>query len=223
MAEKQLPAREAIPVGRFSTDKQEEGDSIRRQQNSFRRVCQRWELAPSQRWAIFDKGLSGFKGEHLSERAELGKFLRALEAGQVKPDAHGQMPVLVWEAVDRMTRLPQLLATDLVKRFVSAGVAIVFDEADLWIDRETIKDKWIILQVLIDQAYQYSRRLSRRLKSAWDAKRADAPSGKVFDKRRPAWLDFRDGRFVENGGPTLSGSSSLARRKASDSARFSGS
>src|SRR6266568_7315726 len=124
--------REAIGAGRYSTDKSEEGDSIRRQQNSFRHVCQRWELRPSTRWTIFDKGLSAFKGEHLSERAELGRFLRALEAGQVTPDANGQMPVLVWEAVDRMTRLPQLLATDLVRRFVNAGVAIVFDEVDLW-------------------------------------------------------------------------------------------
>src|SRR5687767_6606248 len=62
--------REAIAVGRFSTDKQDEGDSIRRQQNSFARVCQRWELQPSTRWTIFDKGLSGFTGDHLSEKAE---------------------------------------------------------------------------------------------------------------------------------------------------------
>src|SRR5262249_41340252 len=144
---------------------------------------------------------SGFHGEHLSEKAELGRFLRALEAGQVRPDASGQMPVLVWEAVDRMTRLPQLLATDLVKRFVNADVAIVFDEADLWIDSSTIEDKWIILQVLIDQAYQYSRRLSGRLKSAWEGKR-DAASGKKFSKRRPAWLDWDDARhdFVVNDG-----------------------
>ena len=194
--------REAIAVGRFSTDKQDEGDSIRRQQNSFARVCQRWELQPSTRWTIFDKGLSGFTGDHLSEKAELGRFLRALEAGQVRPDVSGQMPVLVWEAVDRMTRLPQLLATDLVKRFVNAGVAIVFDEADLWIDSSTIEDKWIILQVLIDQAYQYSRRLSRRLKSAWQGKRDKAATGKKFSKRRPAWLDWDDARhdFVVNDG-----------------------
>ena len=196
------PSREAIAVGRFSTDKQDEGDSIRRQQNSFVRVCQRWELQPSTRWTIFDKGLSGFYGDHLSEKAELGRFLRALEAGQVQPDASGQMPVLVWEAVDRMTRLPQLLATDLVKRLVSAGVAIVFDEADLWIDSCTIKDKWIMLQVLIDQAYQYSRRLSGRVKSAWQRKRDKAATGKKFSKRRPAWLDWDDARqdFVVNDG-----------------------
>ncbi len=194
--------REAIAVGRFSTDKQDEGDSIRRQQNSFVRVCQRWELQPSTRWTIFDKGLSGFTGDHLSEKAELGRFLRALEAGQVRPEVSGQMPVLVWEAVDRMTRLPQLLATDLVKRFVNAGVAIVFDESDLWIDSSTIEDKWIILQVLIDQAYQYSRRLSRRLKSAWQGKRDKAATGKKFSKRRPAWLDWDDARhdFVVNDG-----------------------
>jgi DNA invertase Pin-like site-specific DNA recombinase len=200
---RQLPAREAIAVGRFSTDEQAEGDSIRRQQNSFVRVCQRWELQPSNRWTIFDKGLSGFKGEHLSEKAELGRFLRALEAGQVRPDAYGRMPVLVWEAVDRMTRLPQLLATDLVKQFVDAGIAIVFDEADLWIDSSTIADKWIILQVLIDQAYQYSRRLSRRLKSSWQSKREKAvSSGERFGKRRPCWVgwDPETGRFVLNSG-----------------------
>src|SRR4051794_36882289 len=114
MSRKNLPPREAIGVGRFSTDTQDEGDSVRRQQASFARVCQRRDLEPSNRWTIFDKGFSALKGEHLSERAELGKFIRDLEAGRVKPDAYGRMPVLVWEAVDRMTRLPQLLATDLV-------------------------------------------------------------------------------------------------------------
>ena len=109
------------------------------------------------------------------------------------------MPVLVWEAVDRMTRLPQLLATDLVKRLVRADVAIVFDEADLWIDKKTIEDNWIILQVMIDQAYQYSRRLSRRLKSSWHNRRE---SGEKFAIRRPAWLTWDKARkeFVPNAG-----------------------
>ena len=157
--------REAIPVGRFSTTKQSDGDSIRRQHDSFCRVCHRWELTPSTRWQIFDRGMSGFSGEHLAKNAELGKFIFALQNNQIQPDTDGNLPVLVWEAVDRMTRLPQLIATDLVRRLVYAGIAIVFDESDLWIDKVTIEDKWIILQVHIDSAYNHSKRLSKRLKS----------------------------------------------------------
>src|SRR5689334_14133606 len=134
-----MDPREAIPVGRFSTADQDKGDSDRRQALSFRRVCERWELAPSARWAIFDHGLSGYHGEHLS-KGELGRFLTQAEAGRIKPDRFGRMPCLVWEAVDRMTRLPQLEATDLIKRFVRLDIPIVFDETDLWIDKDTIDE-----------------------------------------------------------------------------------
>lgn len=198
----QNTGREAIPVGRFSTDKQSEGDSIKRQHDSFSRVCQRLNLTPSSRWKIFDRGMSGFHGEHLSNKAELGKFILALQNKQIQPDADGNLPVLVWEAVDRMTRLPQLIATDLVKQLVNAGIAIVFDEADLWIDKKTIEDKWLILQVCIDSAYNQSKRLSRRIKSVWSGKREMIKSDNPIRMRRPAWIDWdrQTEKFVLNAG-----------------------
>ncbi len=189
-----MQPQEAIPVGRFSTPEQEQGDSERRQAISFRRVCERRGLTPSTRWAIFDKGLSGYHGEHLT-RGELGRFLAEAEAGHVRPDRHGRMPVLVLEAVDRLTRLPQLEATDLIKRLVNLGMTIVFDEADLLIDKHTIEDQWIILQVLVDQAYQFSKRLARRKKSSWEAKReSDHPTRHSC----PRWLrwDAREQHYV---------------------------
>lgn len=194
--------REAIPVGRFSSDIQKEGDSIRRQNNSFLKVCQRWDLSPSKRWKIFDRGMSGYHGAHLSPKAELGKFLTALQSNQVQSDHMGRLPVLVWESVDRMTRLPQMVANNLVRQLVDAGVSIVFDEADLWIDKVSIEDKWMILQGLIDSSYLYSRRLSRRQKSVWDGKREEIRSDHPIRMRRPSWInyDMQNHKFELNAG-----------------------
>lgn len=189
--------REAIPVGRFSSSPQEQGDSEARQQKAIRRILSRHKLRLSTRFnAIFDRSKSAFKGEHLTI-GNLGKFLQQVKDGLVTPDAKGEMPVLCFEAVDRLTRLHPLEATDLLRQFVDAGLALVFDEADLWIDRQTIGDKWIMLQVLIEQAWRYSQRLSGRMLSSWEAKRK---SGKPTTTTCPKWLrwDARSSKFVKN-------------------------
>jgi DNA invertase Pin-like site-specific DNA recombinase len=180
--------REAIPVGRFSTPEQQEGDSERRQALSFRRVCDRWGLVPSKRWEIFDRGLSAYHEEHLS-KGKLGKFLAQAEAGKVNPDSQGRMPALVFEAVDRLVRSAGLKANDLIRRFVALKIPLVFDEADLWIDETTIDDKWIMLQVLIDQAHKYSQRLARRLASSWEGKRNET---KPTKHSCPRWLEWNE-------------------------------
>ena len=194
--------REAIPVGRFSSDEQKNGNSVLRQNNSFERVCQRWELTPSTQWKIFDQGTSGYHGDHLDEKAELGKFLKALRSKQINPDDMGRMPVLVWESVDRMTRLPQLKATSLVTELTSAGIALVFDESEIWIDETSVKDRYMNLATLIDASFQFSRRLSRRQKSVWDAKRGAIGSHIPIKMRLPSWIDFdiTNKKFVLNAG-----------------------
>jgi hypothetical protein len=188
--------REAIPCGRFSSDKQEAGDSKSRQAKSFARVCQRWELAPSSRYNIFDAGKSAYHGAHLGSGAELGKFLVQVKQGNVKPDGKGRMPVLCYEAVDRLTRLHPMDANDLLKGLVNAGIAIVFDEADLWIEKDTIGEKWIILQVLIENAWRYSKRLSTRSLSG---KQTSRDKGTKFGAC-PRWLilDKETGEYEFN-------------------------
>lgn len=70
---------------------------------------------------------------------------------------------------------------------------MVFDEADLWIDKDTIADKWIMLQVLIEQAWRYSKRLQTRMKSSWENRRKqDKPPTTIC----PCWLKWCRDRQV---------------------------
>jgi len=181
--------RPAIACGRFSSDAQEAGDSFARQQASAARTIARWDLIPDGR-TIFDRGKSGFKGEHLSLDADLGRFMDDLENGRIKPDSEGKMPVLVWEAVDRFSRMGGVRSTDLIRRIIDRGVALVFDESNMWIDASTIDDNWIMLSVLIQQAQAYSKRLQTRLLSAWEGKRERIAEGKRERHSCPRWLRF---------------------------------
>ncbi len=101
---------------------------------------------------IFDRGPGGYKGNHL-KKGELGKWLAKLEAGHVKPDAKGRMPVLVYEAVDRLTRMGGFQSIDLIRRIIDSGCALAFESGNMWVDSSTIQDHWIMLNVLIDMAH----------------------------------------------------------------------
>ena len=86
----------AYPYIRFSTDEQEEGDSIARQTRVTVKAAERTGLpvAPP----IEDKGKSGYHGDHRT-KGKLGKFLAAVKAGEI---ARGS--VLVVENPDRLSR-----------------------------------------------------------------------------------------------------------------------
>lgn len=185
--------REAVPVGRFSSNPQDLGDSRERQSKTFASVCRRLRLQPSERFAIFDAGKSASKGKHLRPDAEFGAFLEKMRAGKIKPDASGRMPVLVWEAVDRFTRMGGFLATDITREIVNAGLAMVFDDDDLWIDSETIDDVWAEFQAAVAAAMKYAKKLGKRMASSWEARRA----AKVARHKCPSWVRWNGAGYVE--------------------------
>lgn len=193
--EKGIPKQLAIPCGRFSSSKQEQGDSTARQTRSAKRLSERWFQVIGER-KIFDMGLSAFHGDNF-ETGEIGELLKEIESGVIKADAYGRKPMLLFEAVDRLTRLPPMEANEFVKRFVQNGVGFIFDDTDMWIDAETINDEWSNFQRDIENAYRYSKKLQKRMNSSWDARR---DSGKPITSVCPKWLTFdeKEGCFKKN-------------------------
>ena len=172
--------REAIACGRFSGESQEQGTSEKRQAKSFTSIVSEYKLIPSTTHKIFDKAKSAYHAKHLGSAAELGKFLRQLEqTPSALKDANGNMPVLCYEAVDRISRLHPMEANDLISGLVKVGIAIVFYESDMWVDIHTISKVWDKLQSQIESAHQYSERLARRMR---DARQDIRENGKVTIK-----------------------------------------
>src|SRR5262245_20963850 len=75
------PMVNAFSYLRFSTKKQADGDSKRRQLHASKLLCERhgWNLADL---SYQDLGVSAFRGANVN-RGELGDFLRAVELGKV--------------------------------------------------------------------------------------------------------------------------------------------
>jgi DNA invertase Pin-like site-specific DNA recombinase len=184
---------QAIQVGRFSSDKQDEGDSRERQNKTFLRICRIAKFEPNTR-IIFDAGKSAFHGRHLKatgrKPAQFGLFLEEVRQGQwLRP------VVLVWEAVDRFSRMAGLDALLAAKELCSAGFALVFEEEDLLIDTESLKDPDIFRDFTeaIAAAQKYSKKLSRRMRHSWEDKRE---TGKPYAHCRPFWIAKENGKYV---------------------------
>lgn len=192
MKSRSVKGFEAIQVGRFSSDVQELGTSQERQQRSFDSLVRQHELKPSS-LAIFDKGKSGFKGDHLhAERAQFGKFLAQIRTGNVT----GKGKVLCWEAVDRFTRMGGFKSNDLLRELLQAGFTLAFAQEGMIVDSDSIDDQWVILQIHIDAASKFSKRLSWRLQEAWVSKRANGSKHSTKHNRQskacPRWISVNE-------------------------------
>lgn len=181
---------------RFSSAKQARGSSLERQQA----MVAQW-LASHPEYSLSltsfeDLGRSGWKGEHLENG--FGKLLAAVEAGVIQPG-----DVILVEAIDRTGRLEPLEMLPLLGRIVQAGVMIVTLDDGLTYDQKSANSNHLFLLVAkVQQAYNYSEALSRRINAAYDRRRRDAKEGKAVKRHTPMWIG-KDGKLIESLAPLV--------------------
>ena len=95
------PPATAYSYVRFSSKKQEKGDSLRRQTDGTAKAfCQRQGLHLDDKVSLRDLGASAFRGKHHeSDVFALGKFLDQARRGRIAPGSW-----LLVENLDRLTR-----------------------------------------------------------------------------------------------------------------------
>lgn len=186
---------------RFSSKKQQKGDSFRRQvelgEKWIARNADKGYVAAN--LTLHDIGVSAFRGKNKHEGA-LKRFLEEVEAGRVKPGS-----ILLVEHLDRLSREGVTQAYSLFTQILNAGVQIaVLKPHEQLYTSKSVND---LVGLLLPLIYFYlahleSKTKSDRLRKVWDHKREDAPGGKVFDRRRPCWIDWDEEakRFVLNEG-----------------------
>jgi DNA invertase Pin-like site-specific DNA recombinase len=129
-----------------------------------------------------DLGKSGFSGAHLENA--FGRLLAAVETGAIPPGSK-----ILIEAIDRAGRLEPMEMLPLLSRIVNVGVDIVTLDDGITYNRESVNSHQLFLLVAkVQQAYQYSDSLSRRIRSAYVAKRAKAAAGEGVRRRTPIWI-----------------------------------
>lgn len=193
-----MPQREAISFGRFSAKgKQEQGDSVRRQQAAYERVCERYKdrCAPSTRYgfgSFFGRGESGFHARHLRKGGSLKVLLDKLQSGEIDP----HKACIVVEAFDRLARVEPDLAMQLLSDIVRSGCPVVVDSPDLWIEPADLGGhKFLLIAAMLQLAHAESKQKSDRLTASWQARRASLgqrPATSVC----PRWCRARAGKFV---------------------------
>ena len=138
-----------------------------------------------------DAGKSASKGAHLAEGGALRRLLEMARAGALGPE-----PMLLVEAIDRLSRLEPVEALDdLLLPLVRAGVTILTLEDEQRYDLRRLNNDnsaLLILTIKAQAASEFSKRLARRQRRRWVQDRDTLREGKI---PRPhlfkcAWLDW---------------------------------
>ncbi|MCL1039472.1 recombinase family protein [Shewanella submarina] len=178
----------AISYIRFSTASQALGDSYRRQIEAARNYCQKHGLTLDES-IYLDSGVSGFTGKNLAEGA-LGCFIQKVKDGTIHSDV-----TLILESLDRLTRMEVEKALRLLLEIVDLGITVV-TLMDNQVYRKGLNITQLMLSLFImSRAHEESETKSKRLKAAWDKKKADVAKGLKVKQFTPSWL-----RKVEKNG-----------------------
>lgn len=180
------PRITAYSYVRFSTSRQELGDSLRRQVESCEKYCREnnLELHPV---SYRDLGVSAFKKKNL-ESGALAAFIDAVKTGKVAKGSY-----LVIEQFDRMSRADVDIALKLLLDLVHSGITVVtLVDGKVW-DREAIQDigNLILAIVFMSRANNESASKARRLSEVWGQKKRAAANGtgkRIVTSECPRWL-----------------------------------
>jgi len=172
----------AVSYVRFSSKKQEVGDSVRRQ----RQMALDW-LARNHGYTLSDVtyedlGLSASKGDHLN--GNLGKILEAVESGAIEPGS-----VILVETLDRFSRLPAIKTLNMLEAVVSKGVDLItLSDGQRYNEKSINGAQLFILAGAALGAYEYSQNLARRVSASYRGREEKAKQGGTIKRRNPFWL-----------------------------------
>lgn len=181
---------------RFSTPKQAQGDSYRRQIQQAIDYCAKHNLELDEK-AIEDFGVSGFRGSNWTDGA-LGRFIEAVKNGAIAKGSY-----LLVESMDRLSRQTVLKAFSQFIEILNAGIAVVtLSDGEIFRATDDGNNfdfaKLIISIVYMARANDESEMKSRRSRAAWSNGRKEArESNKVMtNSRLPTWLTREGERIV---------------------------
>ncbi|EMC8460717.1 recombinase family protein [Vibrio alginolyticus] len=171
---------------RFSSKKQELGDSIRRQEEAAKRWCHLNNVELSD-LTFEDLGVSAFKEG--GKRPALADLIETIRMGKIERGSY-----VLFENTDRLTRRGYDHANELVKEIVNLGVKLVLVSTGQVVEKSNIVNLAPMLPLLLDadRAYAESERKSRLIRASRQIRRDnESLTGKL-----PFWLIRKDGKIL---------------------------
>lgn len=174
---------------RFSSKKQEQGDSVRRQTELAEQYAHANNLILSDK-NFQDLGISAFKE---GNRPSLGDMLEAIEKGQIE-----QGSTIIIESLDRLSRQGIDVTQQIIKSILQHNVFIASLVDGLLLNKESVNDLVSVIKIAIaaDLAHKESEKKSQRLRETKRQQRQRALSGEVINKVLPFWLERKDDKFL---------------------------
>ena len=174
---------------RFSSKKQEKGDSIRRQTTLRNGWLERHpEYTLDETLKLADLGKSAFRRKNL-DSGYLGEFLQMVREGKIQEGS-----ILLMENMDRFSRADPWDVIEVFRDLVRAGIDVaLLGNGEQVIRRSTMKNMEVFLPTIISMqlAHEESAKKSERSKAAWAEKRRKAiADGSRMSRRCPAWLKW---------------------------------
>ena len=179
----------AFSYVRFSSGRQAEGDSERRQIALAERYAEANGLELDTTFK--DLGVSGFRGSNRTKGA-LARFIEAVGTPMVPKGSF-----FLIEDFDRFSREPVATALSTFMKLIDAGITLVTLMDEKVYSSDTLDDWTILITTLnsMSTAHRESAKKHIRIREKWDQRRL---MGKRVDGLKPAWIDIVDGRFKVN-------------------------
>lgn len=179
-----LKGRTAISYARWSSGRQAQGDSLRRQSENALEFCATYGLTLDQQ--LVDDGVSAFKGANLE--ASLGQFVADVKAGKIANDY-----VLIVENIDRITRVKPTRAVRYFLDLLDTGLTLVTLTDGRVHTAEGYDDNFanLLMSLMAMQAaHEYSDKLSKRIGASWAGRVQRAKQGERLKLSKvPFWID----------------------------------
>lgn len=169
---------------RFSSAKQGEGDSLRRQEKYAAEYAHEHGLDLDTS-SYRDLGVSAYKGRNASE-GNLKLFLDAVDNGLIEKGSY-----LLVESLDRISRTEVQDALELLLFIIKRGITVVtLIDKQVYSSKSIKNDRGISLIISISimaRAHDESATKAARVKAAWNSKRKN---GEIMTAMAPAWLSL---------------------------------
>lgn len=180
-----LKGRTAISYARWSSGRQSDGDSLRRQTESAERFCLTYGLSLDKQ--LVDGGVSAFKGANLNLEASLGKLMEDVRSGVISSET-----ILLLENLDRFTRTNPVDAVPILINLLRTGLTLVTlqDERVHTLSGYADNTMHLMMSLMSMQAaHDYSAKLSKRVSEEWGNRANRARQGRVRMSKVPFWID----------------------------------
>ncbi|MDB6121989.1 MAG: Recombinase [Pedosphaera sp.] len=175
---------------RFSSDKQQWGDSERRQEQRAKDWCARKNVPLAEVFAE-RHGVSAAQGKN-RETGAFADLLKVVKSGDY----------ILIEDNDRFGRDDAITALQALKEICLKGITVVFLTTGIEVNKSNFNDPAVIITNFM-QAYlgnQENTKKSQRIGERWNKKRQAAANGVIFSRMAPAWLtvDRENNVFTPN-------------------------